>query len=121
VDQAAYFDSFEQVVVDLAAGTATGWGADTLTGIEDVIGSAHADLLTGDGGPNGISGGSGADEISGAAGDDVLLGDGGVDSADGGAGTDACEAETETGCEGEPQGALRRAPVGWTNVPAEGP
>ena len=103
VDQVAYFDSFEPVVVDLAAGTATGWGADTLVDIEDATGSAHADLLVGEDGPNAIAGGSGADAISGAAGDDVLVGDDGVDSADGDAGTDACDAETETDCEADAQ------------------
>ena len=102
VDQAAYFDAFEPVAVDLAAGTAAGWGDDTLVGIEDVLGSALDDMLAGDDGPNAISGGSGADKISGAAGDDVLLGDAGVDSADGGDGIDACDAETESRCEADP-------------------
>jgi Ca2+-binding RTX toxin-like protein len=102
IDQAAYFDSFLPVVVDLAAGTATGWGADTLVEIEDVLGSAHADVLAGDNGPNAVGGGSGDDTLSGAAGNDVLIGEGGVDTADGGPGADACDAETETGCEAEP-------------------
>jgi Ca2+-binding RTX toxin-like protein len=102
IDQVAYFDSFEPVTVDLAAGTAVGWGADALTSIEDATGSAHADLLVGDDGPNRITGGSGADTISGSSGDDVLIGNRGTDGADGGEGTDACDAETETACEHDP-------------------
>jgi Ca2+-binding RTX toxin-like protein len=107
VDQAAYFDSFEPVVVDLAAGTATGWGSDLLVDVEDVFGSGHDDLLAGDDGPNAIVGAPGADTIAGAGGDDELVGRRGADSADGGPGTDACDAETEVACEVEP--AARRA------------
>ena len=99
IDQAAYFDSLEPVVVDLAAGIATGWGTDTLVAMENVRGSAHADDLRGDDGPNRIEGGSGPDRLAGAGGDDVLLGDRDPDAADGGDGVDACEAETVTACE----------------------
>jgi hypothetical protein len=102
VDQATFFDSFEPVVVDLSAGTATGWGTDTLQSIEDATGSAHADVIVGDSGSNTIAGGSGPDSLDGDAGDDVLVGGGGADEADGGDGSDACDAETETACETEP-------------------
>jgi Ca2+-binding RTX toxin-like protein len=95
------------VTVDLALGTATGWGADTLVAIEDVIGSARDDVLRGDAGPNALEGGSGDDELAGRAGDDVLTGGpGSGDAADGGEGTDPCDAESETACELEP--AVRR-------------
>ena len=121
VDQAAFFDSFEAVVVDLAAGTAIGWGADTLVAIEDVTGSGRADVLLGDEGPNRIAGGSGADAISGAGGDDVLVGNRGTDDADGGEGTDACDAETEVACEEEPlSGTVSlpfSTPAGWGGAP----
>ena len=40
------------VTVDLAAGTATGQGNDTLAGIENIIGSSRADRLLGDVGRN---------------------------------------------------------------------
>jgi hypothetical protein len=36
------------VIVDLTAGTATGEGTDTLTGIGQVFGSKHDDTITGD-------------------------------------------------------------------------
>jgi Ca2+-binding RTX toxin-like protein len=99
IDQAAFFDSFEPVVVDLSVGTATGWGTDTLDAIEDVTGSAHADVIAGDAGPNTITGGSGPDALTGGAGDDVLVGGDGADTVDGGDGADACDAETEVACE----------------------
>jgi Ca2+-binding RTX toxin-like protein len=102
VDLAVFADAFEPVVVDLSTGTATGWGSDTLTGIEDVLGTADSDVITGDAGPNAISGGSGADLLTGRAGDDVLVGNGGTDVADGGDGSDACDAETEVACESGP-------------------
>jgi Ca2+-binding RTX toxin-like protein len=117
VDQAAYFDAFEPVIVDLAAGTATGWGADTLVDIEDVLGSAHADVLAGDEGPNAVMGGSGDDTLEGAAGNDVLIGDVGVDTADGGPGADACDAESETGCEAEPAATSAASPGRSRTVP----
>jgi len=46
-DFASFFASPAPVTVDLAAGTATGEGTDTLTGIENVNGSADfGDMLT---------------------------------------------------------------------------
>ena len=89
---------------------ATGWGTDTLLGIEDLTGSGFGDVLTGDGGPNAIVGGSGPDLLSGAAAGDVLIGADGDDQANGGDGLDACDAETEVACEADPVPA--RAPDG---------
>jgi len=62
--------------VDLGAGTATGHGSDTLTGIENVEGAGGDDTITGDGGPNLLIGGSGSDTIDGGGGDDTLQGEG---------------------------------------------
>ena len=45
--------------------------ADTLTSIENVIGSAYADTLTGDTNDNVLEGGAGADSLSGGAGSDT--------------------------------------------------
>ena len=73
-------DSPSAVIVDLAAGTATGDGDDTLIAVENVTGSAFDDVLHGDAGPNGLSGGDGNDALVGMAGDDTLAGQGGVDS-----------------------------------------
>jgi hypothetical protein len=47
-DTATYFLAPSGVQADLAAGTATGEGTDTLTGIEDLEGSRFDDTLTGD-------------------------------------------------------------------------
>lgn len=99
-DVVGYYPAPGPVTVDLAAGTATGYGTDSLTGIEHVEGSLHDDVLTGDAGVNIIYGEDGNDTISGGDGDDRLNGGLGTDTADGGVGTDQCqEAETVTNCE----------------------
>ena len=67
-----------------------GKGRDVLLGIENVIGSRFADILTGDGHANLIVGGSGADVIRGMGGDDTIDGKGGADTIDGGTGFDTC-------------------------------
>ena len=61
---------------------------DTLTGIENVLGSDQGDILTGNGGANALSGFAGADTLHGGGGDDVLDGGAGDDTLDGGAGND---------------------------------
>jgi Ca2+-binding RTX toxin-like protein len=65
VDSASYGFAPSGVVVDLAAGTGTGNGSDTLIGIENLEGSFFADTVIGDLGPNVISGGSGDDTVRG--------------------------------------------------------
>ena len=62
-DRAIYKGSDAGVKVNLATGTAGGGHAegDTLTDIENLIGSAHADTLGGDDGDNRFDGGAGAD------------------------------------------------------------
>ncbi len=81
-DLVTYFDAPTAVASDLAAGTASGWGDDTLSSFEDVTGSEHADRLVGDAGANVLSGLGGADELIGRSGDDDLLGGNGTDTAD---------------------------------------
>jgi Ca2+-binding RTX toxin-like protein len=99
-DLVNFFFSPNAVVVDLTAGTATGEGTDTLTGIGQVFGSRHDDMITGDVNANSLYGGPGTDTISGAAGDDKLDGGDGTDTLDGGDGTDTCTSgETVTTCE----------------------
>ena len=63
------------MTVNLGAGTASGGDAagDTLSGIENVIGSAQADTLTGDGGDNVLEGDAGNDSLDGGAGDDTAV------------------------------------------------
>ena len=68
--------------VDLGAGTGLGGDAegDTLVNVEDVLGSKHNDVLTGDAKDNILSGNNGDDELNGEDGDDTL--EGGKGAAD---------------------------------------
>ena len=81
-DLVSYFGSDAAVTVNLAEGTAVGGEAegDTLTGIEDLLGSVYDDMLTGDAGDNVISGANGDDLLDGGAGADRLNGGGGNDT-----------------------------------------
>lgn len=65
------------VVVDLAAGTASGFT--NITSIENVTGGSGSDALTGSGAANVLTGGSGNDTITGAGGNDTLSGGAGLD------------------------------------------
>jgi len=76
------------VTVDLSVGTATGDGSDTLTSIENIVGSAYTDTLTGSSNNNIIHGGDGDDTIYGNDGNDTIYGDAGNDYIDGGLGGD---------------------------------
>ena len=69
------------VTANLATGTATGVGNDTLSGIEHLTGGTAADRLTGDAGNNRLAGGLGSDVLEGGAGDDRLDGGGNADTA----------------------------------------
>ncbi|MEX2237622.1 MAG: thrombospondin type 3 repeat-containing protein [Dehalococcoidia bacterium] len=57
---------------------------DTLTSIENVIGSANDDTITGNAGGNIIDGGAGNDKLNGGAGRDTIRGGAGKDTIDGG-------------------------------------
>ncbi len=70
--------SISRVVRPALGGDAAG---DTLTGIENIIGSAYADILTGDSAANALTGGDGDDVLSGGEGDDKLIGDTGAAAA----------------------------------------
>ena len=76
------------VVVNLAAGTATGTGTDALASIENVDGSAFADKIIGSSVNNVLNGLGGADEIQGGGGDDTIEGGDGDDKLDGEDGND---------------------------------
>ena len=70
------------VVVDLFAGTATGFNInDQLSNIENIVGSDYDDILSGGSAVTGvqIDGGAGDDVLSGTLGDDVLWGGSGND------------------------------------------
>lgn len=82
VDTASYSDAAAAVTVSLAVAGAQatgGGGSDTLSGIENLTGSAFNDVLTGDSGANLIAGGAGNDQIDGGAGADAMIGGAGDD------------------------------------------
>ena len=72
-DTASYAGSNAGVTVNLATGGASGGDAsrDSLYDIENLIGSAHADTLTGSRGDNTLEGGGAGDRITGGAGTDT--------------------------------------------------
>jgi Ca2+-binding RTX toxin-like protein len=77
------FAGAPHVNADLAAGTATGEGSDTLSSIENVTGSPGDDRLLGNGGPNVLAGGAGDDRLDGRLGHDTCAGGPGHDTAAG--------------------------------------
>jgi CSLREA domain-containing protein len=95
-DTADFLDTQVGVSVNLAAGTASGEGADTLTAVEDIQGSRFDDVLTGDPGPNLIVAGT----VSGTSGDDDILAGGAGTGPDGNdtyfGGTDPTSVDTVT-------------------------
>jgi Ca2+-binding RTX toxin-like protein len=119
VDTASYFSAPGGMVVDLVAGSASGpHGPDILDGFENVGGSGHADVLSGDQtlnellgrggddvltgqadqdllaggtGADQLAGGPSDDDLSGGGGNDQLAGEGGDDGLDGDEGRDAAD------------------------------
>jgi Ca2+-binding RTX toxin-like protein len=81
----------EGVVIDLAAGAAqTGASRfETLTSIENAVGSERADRIGGTDGENFLAGLGGNDELHGFGGDDIIDGGAGADFISGGAGADS--------------------------------
>lgn len=81
VDTADYSASTSSVTVNLELGTGKGGDAegDTLSGIENLIGSKFNDVLVGNGSVNLIDGGDGNDTITGGSNNDQLLGGAGDD------------------------------------------
>ena len=75
LDTASYIGSAAAVTVNLDAVTATGGDAtgDTLSSIENLIGSNFEDTLTGDTGNNRIEGAGGADDMNGGTGQDTYV------------------------------------------------
>jgi Ca2+-binding RTX toxin-like protein len=88
-DRVSYSASPGPVSVDLAAGTASGDGSDTLSGVEGIYGSSHDDL---------IQGSAGNETFYGENGNDILMPRGGDDQVYGNAGTDT------VAFDGSPQG-----------------
>ena len=81
-DTADYSASAAGVNVSLVTGTGTGGDAqgDTLSGIENLTGSAQADTLTGNDSANILTGGDGDDTITGGYGGDTISGGAGNDT-----------------------------------------
>jgi Ca2+-binding RTX toxin-like protein len=84
VDTVSFASSSTSIDVDLGKGTASGAGADTLDGFENVAGSKKADTITGTKLANTLDGKNGADAINGAKGADDVLGGNGNDVLGGG-------------------------------------
>ena len=82
VDTADYSASTAAVIVNLELGTGKGGDAegDTLSSIENLIGSKFDDVLVGNGSTNVIDGGDGNDTITGGSNDDNLFGGAGNDT-----------------------------------------
>ncbi|MFN2201508.1 MAG: calcium-binding protein, partial [Caldilineaceae bacterium] len=83
----------------------------SLTGIENIVGSSQDDVLIGNAAANRLEGGAGDDVLRGEAGNDMLLGDEGNDTLVGGAGNDTLDGGDGTdtvdyGQEGGPHGVI---------------
>ncbi|MFJ2319919.1 retention module-containing protein [Pseudomonas sp. NPDC087817] len=91
IDTASYAHATAGVTVNLGllgAQNTVGAGTDTLTAIENLVGSNFNDTLTGDNNNNVINGGLGNDILNGGGGDDLLIGGMGNNTMTGGAGAD---------------------------------
>lgn len=78
----AYWSAQGSVTINLATNSAIGAsGNDTLLNVENAIGSAFADSITGNGGDNRLDGDTGDDTLTGGAGNDTLIGGAGSDTA----------------------------------------
>ena len=88
INTVSYQDATAGVNLDLAAGTASSSGVDTLANFQRVIGGSLDDTLAGTAGGDTLSGGAGDDVISDPSGSNYLRGDEGDDSISGGSGFD---------------------------------
>ena len=82
-DTADYSNSSSAVTISLQTGNAQGGHAtgDTLSSIENLVGSNFDDYLKGSTGTNRLEGGAGDDRLEGGAGTDRLYGSTGIDTA----------------------------------------
>ena len=90
-DSVGFWFGDQPVRVNLAREKASSpeQGSMRVVGVEDVDGTAHADVIRGNGGRNVLRGFGGADRI---------YGGGGRDRAEGGSGHDTCRAEVRVSC-----------------------
>lgn len=82
------------VNINLTTATGTDIGTDTLTSIENIIGSQGGDFISLNGGNNRIEGRNGNDTINAGGGNDILIGGDGNDTLIGGTGFDTFVFET---------------------------
>ncbi len=89
-DTLDYSASSAGVTINLTANTAAGGDAasDTISGFENVIGSAFVDTLTAAAAGSTLTGLAGNDTLTGAAGNDTLIGGAGTDALSGAGGND---------------------------------
>jgi Ca2+-binding RTX toxin-like protein len=87
-DTLDYSAAAAAVTINLALGTATGEGNDTLLNVEHAIGAAFNDAITGNTLANALTGGAGNDTLRGGSGNDTLTGSAGNDRAFGENGND---------------------------------
>jgi serralysin len=83
-DTASYASASDWVGVHLTSSVpqdTANAGRDTLVGIENLIGSAYSDILSGNDGANRLEGGAGFDVLIGGLGNDILDGGEGEDEA----------------------------------------
>jgi len=90
-DTVEYLNAISAVEVDLVAGTATGPATDTLTTMENVVGTRFGDEIFGNASANMLVGGEGLDQLVGLEGDDTLRGGLRADALDGGPGLDTVD------------------------------
>ncbi|WP_222833449.1 retention module-containing protein [Pseudomonas sp. SC3(2021)] len=91
IDTVSYAHATAGVTVNLGllgAQNTLGAGTDTLSNIENLVGSNFNDTLTGDNNNNVINGGLGNDILNGGGGDDLLIGGLGNNTLTGGPGAD---------------------------------
>ncbi|MGB8817563.1 MAG: calcium-binding protein [Rhizobiaceae bacterium] len=99
IDGGAGIDTLDYTWISGAAGVSLdlrltmtqntgGAGFDTVSNVENIIGSARNDILNGSDLANNLNGGAGNDSLAGNGGDDVLNGFTGSDNIFGGAGND---------------------------------
>jgi len=106
-DWVSYWASGAGVIANLEDGTGKGGRAegDVFIDIENLRGSDHNDVFTGDKGTNNLNGRAGNDELHGGDGNDILRGGAGADRLDGGGGDDRLYGMDWSGVEaGEDEG-----------------
>lgn len=98
-DTLSYANAGSAVTLNLSTGTSqntSGAGSDTISSMENLVGSAYGDTLTGTSSANHIWGGAGADTISAGGGNDFLYGGAGADTLTGSTGGDVFVFEAAT-------------------------